>query len=587
MRILGINEAINSSVCVLEDGRIVFALQEERVCREKNYIGFPERALAFTLEHLGRKPADFDAVCLSNEYSPTFTKESFYAAYEAAAERRPNVTLHGIKDFLLGSQRLLPEGILTGAKSAMGRKSSGWVVEKLESMGFAKDRIVRAEHHRLHAASAYYGMRANANEPHLVLTLDGSGDGSCAQVYIGENGSLRRISNTPMGHSIGNVYSLVTHYLGMVPHEHEYKLMGLSAYRERDRHVLPLMKKLQAYVDLDPADPLMFKCGVPEPTYLLEPRIAEDFKRVRFDNMAAALQFYTEDLLLRWVEAAVRKTGIRKVVCAGGVFMNVKANKRISELPEVEFFDVFPSCGDETLCFGGVWNEYAQKSPTRGNDIVFDSFCLGPDAGFDLAAARQRFADRVVFREVEDPEKEIAALLMNGEIVARCSGPMEFGARALGNRSIIADPSKLGIIPKINKMIKQRDFWMPFAPAVLREFAEQYLTIPHGLPKNRINPFMMHTFDTTAKRGDLMAGVHAYDHTARAQVVDSATYPKLHRLISLFAETSGRGAILNTSFNLHGYPIVMGACDAIEVLLNSSLDWLVVNDTVIQKKASS
>src|SRR3954470_9935247 len=129
MRILGINEGINSSVCVLEDGRVIFALQEERVCREKNFIGFPHQALAFTLEHLGRSPSEFDSVCLSNEYSPTFTKESFYAAYESAAERRPNLFAHGIKDVLLGSQRLLPEGILTRAKSAVGRKSSGWVVE--------------------------------------------------------------------------------------------------------------------------------------------------------------------------------------------------------------------------------------------------------------------------------------------------------------------------------------------------------------------------------------------------------------------------------------------------------------------------
>ena len=146
MRVLGINEGINSSVCVLEDGKIVFALQEERVCREKNYIGFPEQALRFTLEHLGRQPGDFDSVCLSNEYSPTFTKESFYAAYEAAADSTPNAFLHGIKDALLGSQRLLPEGILTGAKSAMGRKSSGWVIEKLESLGFARDRIMRGTH---------------------------------------------------------------------------------------------------------------------------------------------------------------------------------------------------------------------------------------------------------------------------------------------------------------------------------------------------------------------------------------------------------------------------------------------------------
>lgn len=581
MRILGINEGIEGSIVILKDGQIEFALQEERVTRKKTHFGFPENAIQFALDYLKLSPSDFQAICLSNRHSPIVTKAEFLAGYDLVSKSGGT---HPLKRALLG---YVPPSLIEKRRAARGRKRNSLIERKAISTGLPLEKIVRAPHHSNHAACAYYGLRQNPCDPHLVLTLDGGGDHVCSQVYIAENGKMRLIAETPDGHSIGNIYSRVTHYMGMTPHEHEYKLMGLSAYQNNDKYIQAVQDLFLSYLDLSPENPLVFQCKVPELTYAIQKRLIKDLSRVRFDNLAAGLQAFTENLMVRWVQEAVRKTGIRKVVAAGGVFMNVKANKRIAELPEVEFFDVFPSCGDETLPFGAVWQWYAKNSPTQGEDIQFDSFYLGPDGGFDLAQAKQRFKDSLEFTHLAEPEAQTARLLAEGKVVARCSDRMEFGARALGNRSILADPGIPGVVPEINRMIKQRDFWMPFAPAMLKEEADRFVRIPRSLPSERVSPYMMHSFDSTDLREQFFAGIHAYDKTARAQIVHDRINPSFHKLIREFSKLKQKGVVLNTSFNLHGFPIVMGTQDAAEVMLGSNLQYLVVNDTLITKRTAS
>lgn len=307
---------------------------------------------------------------------------------------------------------------------------------------------------------------------------------------------------------------------------------------------------------------------------------------VRFDLVAAALQLFTEDLVRRWIAAAVAQTGVRNVLGAGGVFMNVKMNLRLADLAGVEYFDVFPSCGDETLPFGAVWQCHLREGGAL-TDIRFENLYLGPEAGCDLADAQARYGDAVDFQELDDPEGHTAALLAQGRIVARCAGRMEFGARALGNRSILADPSRPSMVQTINRLIKQRDFWMPFAPAVSAEQAERYVRLPAALPRPRLSPYMMHAFETTELRSEFVAAVHPADATARMQTVQAELNPSFHKLIEAFRRLTGRGVVLNTSFNLHGFPIVTGACDAIDVLLKSGLDHLVVDRWLITKKRTA
>lgn len=577
MLALGINEAINSSVAVAEDGRVIFALQEERVNRIKNFMGFPHASLNFALRYLNLDPSDVDVVCLSNLESWLATKERFLAqcdaGYHPSRLRR-------------AYSKTVPERVRRGLRPLL-REDPNLVIERnIREHGLTRARIVRSHHHRNHAAAAYFGLRLNPRDAHLVMTLDGEGDGMASHVYVGEEGCLRLLASTAAGHSLGNIYMFVTHLMGMTPHEDEYKLMGLAAYCD-PKHAQPVVQIFQRYLDLDPHNPLQFKCRVAEGTAAIQPRLAADLVRIRFDRITAGLQFFAEDLMVRWIRNAVEQTGIRKVVVAGGVFMNVKANKLISELPELDYFDVFPSCGDESLPFGALWHHHAENSPSRGDEIEFGGCNLGPDPAYDLEEARAAFADRLHFTELEEVSRTTAELLARGHIVARCAGPMEFGARALGNRSILADPKDHKVVHEINQMIKQRDFWMPFAPAVLYEDADKYLRIPHSLPPQRISPWMMNTFETTERREEFEAGVHAYDKTARAQIVVRRMNPQFHALIGEFSKLTQRAIVLNTSFNLHGHPLVMGAKDAMEVLLKSSLEYLTINDTLITKQARS
>ena len=572
---LAINEGINSSVVVTERGATLFALQEERVCRVKNFMGFPHEALAFTLEYLGLHADDVDAVCLSNLTSPRFTKESFYRWYDETADRPLRGTIESERARSFG--RWVRE---RGAHPFAASKPD-WILESLGRHGLAERPVRRTHHHLNHAASAYFGLRADPNDPYLVLTLDGGGDGDCGHVYRAERGKLELLASTSGGHSLGHLYARVTHLMGMTPHEHEYKVMGLAPYADPER-VEPLLAQLRTYLDLDPQNRLAFKRGTAEPTHMQQPRLQYDFRRARFDTLSGAIQGFAEELLCRWVESAVRETGIPRVLASGGVFMNVKANKLIAELPDVEYFDVFPSCGDESLPFGAAWLEDAQQVAGTGREVL-PTYSLGPEAGHDLEEARSRYGSRVEMRKLDDPDRECGELLAAGNIVARCAGRMEFGARALGNRSILADPSTTKVVPIINRMIKHRDFWMPFAPAVLAERAGDYVVIPKTLPRDDPSPFMMHTFDTTTRRDDIVAAVHPEDATARAQTVSEAA-PGFRRVISEFDRLTGRAAVLNTSFNLHGFPIVMGACDAVDVLLQSSLELLLVEDQLVTKR---
>jgi len=582
--VVAINEGINGSVVVAaESGELLYALQEERVNRVKEFHGFPHRALDIALADAGVRPDDVLAVALSNLDSPSLDREAFLAVYEQRARGGAAGFRRRLRRRL---RQTLPPVLLEGRGRRAAAAANRRVEAALAEHGLAGRPLVRGHHHRHHAAAAYFGRRRDPESPHLVLTLDGGGDGDCAHVYLARGAVLELVASTPVGHSIGNVYSIATQVAGMTPHEHEYKLMGLAAYPS-ERYAAPVAERFARYLDLDPAEPMRFRRRTPEPTFELQRRMLRDFERVRFDTFAGGLQLFTEQLMCRWVESAVRATGVRAVVGAGGVFMNVKANARIARLDLVEYFDVFPSCGDETLPFGAAWSVLSDRVPEVRDRLRLDHLYLGPEASRDLAGVLDdlRADPDLELVELADPEAEVAELLAAGEVVARCSGRMEFGARALGNRSILADPSDPRVVPRINRMIKQRDFWMPFAPAVLAEHAEALLRIPPTLPAGEVSPFMMHTFDTTARRDEFIAGVHAHDLTSRAQIVRRETSPGLHRLVSEFAARTGRPVVLNTSFNLHGWPIVMGAADAVDVLRRSGLDHLVIDRLLVRKRA--
>ncbi len=566
MRILGIHDGHNASAVLIEDGKILFAIQEERLAYEKNKSGFPAQSVALILKTFFLTPAMIDKVAMASIHtSPEFASGDYFKNYAKSQFTR----------YVKHTAKKTPLYFLYKLKRRKDR------LQSLLNLGFQKEQIEFVEHHLCHAATAYFGSHFPRQEKVLVLTNDGAGDGLCATVSIGEQGNLKRIAEVPSSESLAAIYCMITKMLGFTPLEHEYKLMGMAPYSSANA----AQKGAEMFWDLiriSPSDPLLFERGTKLPISLLMPLLQERSEYVRFDAICAGLQKFTEDILVQWVKGCIRQTGIRKVAVAGGIFMNVKANKRIMELPEVEDLFVFPSCGDETVSIGAAYAVHTQIPENRVPIAPLAHFYLGDDfTDEETLNVLQSWQGSCKFKykPLKNIEKKIASLLAEGRVVARCKGKMEFGARALGNRSILADPSDLRCLREINLMVKKRDFWMPFAPVMLPERAHDYIINPKNIPA----PYMILSFDTTARHSDLIAAVHQADLTARPQVIEKAMNPEYYTILKEFEKMTKRGALLNTSFNLHGFPIVRGPREAMDVFEHSDLQYLALGNYLLEK----
>jgi carbamoyltransferase len=385
-----------------------------------------------------------------------------------------------------------------------------------------------------------------------------------------------------MAQSIGNIYAMFTFLMGMTPLEHEYKLMGLAPYADT-KGAEQVHRRLKALIRFDPKQPLGWENadGCSE-TYCSYRFFRNFLERNRFDWIAGGLQKFAEDVLTEWVTNCIRETGIGRVALSGGIFMNVKANKLIMEIPEVKELFIYPSCGDETNAMGAAYYVFAQKTGGTGFRPLRDLY-WGPkfcDSEVEEALRKFKFRSPVCFRRIENIEQEIARRLAEGHIVARHAGREEFGARSLGNRSILANPQDPTIVREINEAIKARDFWMPFASSILCERMGDYIINPKMVPM----PYMILTCDTTQRRSEIAAAIHPYDFTTRPQVVAHEWNPSYHRLIREFEKLTGIGGLLNTSFNLHGYPIASSPWDALDVLDRSGLRTLAIDNWLVEKK---
>jgi carbamoyltransferase len=567
VKILGINDQHNASACLLVDGRIVAAVQEERFTRVKNHYCFPERSIAWILQSTGTRPDELDQVAIASEH--------IIGAFTGADLIRSHARAHHPATQLRRVARRTPLHDVRRRQRRTERLGS------VAAAGLPAGRATFVEHHTAHAAAAYHGSPWK-QEPVLVMTCDGQGDGSSASVRIGREGRLEEpLATVPTADSLGIVYATVTTLLGMVPLEHEYKLMGMAPYAPAAGAERSYREFAGMFEFTEPGGMAWRRArGVPDLEYAY-PWLRRHLERHRFDWVAAGVQRFTEEHLTRWVRNAIAATGVRKVALAGGVFMNVKANQAIYELDEVEELFIYPSCGDETNAMGAAYHAHASATGPAGAPIAaVQDVYWGPDvtdADVERLLPDLRAAGLAVARH-DDIETVVADLLADGEVVARAKGRMEFGARALGNRSILADPTRRDVVRIINDMIKSRDFWMPFAPAILAEESDDYIQNPRAMPA----PYMIMTFGTR-RSDDFPAAIQPYDRTARPQVVERDHNPDLHRLITRFCERTGRAVVLNTSFNLHGYPIVGSAADAVAVLSGSGLEHLAVGNHLVSK----
>jgi len=557
---LGINDGHTAGAALVRNGHVAAAIQEERLVNEKNYSGVPRRAAHEVFRISGIHPHDVDVVAivsLNRVYAPLKELPWKVRLFEWIS---PYVASHWWARFYV---RILSRRRRMDELRALFRE-----------LGIEQKELMFVEHHRAHAATAFFPRPWDDRA--LVLTADGAGDGMSSTVGVGEAYDIRRVASSTYYDSVGNTfYSEVTAFLGMKRWEHEYKVMGLAPYG-RAEYALDVMRSL---IRIHPSRPLEFqntsgKCGTQVQKVLGRKLAAQ-----RFDNIAAACQLHFEELMVQWVRNAIRATGVHKVACAGGLFLNVKANKRLRELPEVEDIFFYPACDDGGTPVGAALEAYYRFCERDG--LKPEREPIGPiyygrtyeDEEIE-AALRQRGYTRA--ERIDEIDSVLGGLVAKGKIVARFAGGDEWGPRALGNRTILADPQDLRVVRKINAAIKQRDFWMPFAPSILEEDLDEYLV------NARPARYMIEAFDTTAKAESLAAALHPQDRTARPQTVNSWN-PGYRNAIEAFRDETGIGGVLNTSFNLHGFPIVGTPDVAISTFENSQLDALALGNYLITR----
>lgn len=577
--ILGLHMSHNSSVCLMHDGRIVASVQQEKFDRKKNSGVFPKDAIDWTLKSFNLTPDQLDAVAvgglgvlpssMGNLSGAPGSKPSFqtkvwrYIDYRHKELRKvfyPMVMQKREKTFAAGREATIK---LIG-----------------DTYRIPKEKIHFVEHHVCHAYSAYYGQK-EGHKPALVFTIDGEGDYYSASVNKVVDGKVERIASTPWHASLGYIYSQTTTYLGMKALEHEYKVMGLAPYA-KDYFLKTYKKLFEGTIDVDEQS-LEFRTAFPTNRFI--DHLNEHGTGERFDNVSAAVQYLTENVVSKWVDIAAKRFDLHDIYLGGGVFMNVKLNMKLSEMDAVSHIHPFPSCGDESNPFGACYYVYIHhfgKKPAEAHRVK--DLYLGPSYSNEYVEEMIKRLDlrrKYSVEYYDDMEGTVAEMLAKDKIVARLSGKCEWGARSLCNRCILGNPSKMETFYTVNDQIKMRDFWMPFAPTILKEREQDYIVNP----KHVEAPYMIMAFHSTPlAQKELVAAIHQADKTCRPQVLEKDWNPKCHKIITEFEKETGIGAVMNTSFNLHGDPIVCSPEDALYTLENSGLQNLAVENYMISKK---
>jgi carbamoyltransferase len=554
--VLGLNSTHDAAAALVRDGEIVMALEEERLSRVKHHFGIPKRAVE---------------ACLAAA-SATMSDVEHAAFYMNARKWLTVAALHFLRNFPASTQYLQRKPALWRSFAGVGRRIR-------EETGF-RGRLHFVDHHTAHIESAFW---PSGFEEAAALTIDGAGEAETTVLARVDERALTRLHAARYPFSVGKVWEAVTDWLGWRPTRDEGKVMGLAPYGD-DRFVEKFARVFGPrtngtfHQDLSyfafqrggqrlVSEKFIAEFGAPGTR---DAEAADHHRAVAF-----ALQRQTEEVVLALARRLREETKLPRLVMAGGVALNCVANGRL--VHEGIFEDVFiqPAAGDDGACLGAAFHVSHRRLGVARGPAMRHAF-HGP--GFDekdaLAAAAAR---GLTPQRPADVVAHTADLLAKGEIVGWMQGRMEYGPRSLGHRSILANPCSPDAKDVVNRLVKFREGFRPFAPSVPLERAAEWFE------DARPSPYMLLSFRTRAERRAQIPGVVHVDGSARVQTVERETDPRFHALLTAFGERTGVPVLLNTSFNVRGEPIVCSPAEALDALLRTGLTAVVVGDLVFRK----
>lgn len=602
MNILGIS-ALDKDSCaaLIIDGQIHSAIMEERLTRVKQQPGFPKQAVEQIFKMAGISAKDIDVVTypffrwpkeialMSKGMFKNYFSTILYSNVSGQVEEREidQATLDFLTSrkevaysertafkrfcYQLSSSNFLTdklthkwlawEYLTSSAKSH--RRYQFELEDNLREMGLL-DKLERVEHQASHAANAFY---TSGFDRALIITLDAYGSGLAGSISLGTEQGIKRLYSLEFPNSLGEFYSGVTAALGFRPTRHEGKIVGLAAYGQPNVLFNEVIKK---FVETNSGFKYVSGLNYYYPRYLAMKHSKQD--------VAAAYQTVLEEVTTSFIKKYVERHKIEKVVMSGGVAANVKLNQRVFEIPGVRQIFIHPAMGDDGTSLGGALYALMKRGMLRPFELR--DVYLGP-AYTDREMTESLRKEGLEFEQVNNLEQTVAKLIAQGKVVARFDGRMEYGPRALGNRSILYHTTDPSVNDWLNKMLERTEF-MPFAPATLIEYKDKCYKHIQGAEYTA--KFMTITCDCT----DWMiencpAAVHV-DGTARPQLVDKETNPSFYKIIDEYRKITGLPSVINTSFNMHEEPIVCTPSDAIRAFKLGHLDYLAMGNFLVKGK---
>lgn len=590
----------DSAAAVVTEGEILAAAHEERFTRIKHDQSFPERAIHYVLDETGLKLDEFAGIAFYDK--PLLKFERLLETYHAFAPR-------GLKSFFSAMPVWIKEKLFM-------RKLLWENLEIIHGRPFSsRPQLLFPEHHLSHAASAFYPSPFDET---AILTIDGVGEWATTTIAHGQKSSIRMLRELHFPHSIGLLYSAFTYYCGFKVNSGEYKLMGLAPYGNSANTQFKCFKDaiLSELVDtrndgsvLLNMDYFDFATGIRmcnvrkwENLFGIPKRDAESRLTQAYMDLSLAIQQVTEEVVIRLAQTAKDLTASENLVMAGGVALNCVANAKIKKSGIFKNLWIQPAAGDAGGALGAalaglhIWGERDRTTKDFHGDAMNGSF-LGPAYGDKDIKSLNRFqADWKRYEDFDMLCNDTARILSNGNVVGWFQGRMEWGPRALGNRSILADPRNPDMQKKLNLKIKFRESFRPFAPSVLAEDASEFFEMDGDSPYMLIvaQVAKKHKIETSANvseelfnrlyqlRSDIPSVTHV-DYSARIQTVHKETNSRYWQLINAFKELTGYGLLVNTSFNVRGEPIVATPIDAYQCFMRTEMDWLVINDCLFEK----